>query len=91
MRLPTPEQINKLRIERIHKVFFLLDFTLSASSFVLSWIFINKPCSMSFYLYFCILYLGQSIQHFLCILFPKIDVVKYDPWIKKFIALVIII
>jgi hypothetical protein len=91
MRLPSPDQINKLRIERIHKLFFLLDITLTVTSFVLSWIFIRKPCSMSFYLYFCILYLGQSIQHFLCILFPKIDVVKYDSWIKKFIALVSVI
>lgn len=55
---------------------------------VLSWIFISRACTMSFFLYYCILYLGQSIQHFLCVVLPKIDVVRYDIWIKRAIGLV---
>ena len=46
---------------------------------------------MSFFLYYAILYLSQCIQHFLCIIMPKIDVVRYDRWIKRAIGLVTVV
>ena len=63
----------------------MIDISLAAISVLASFIAIPNECSMSFFLFYTIYFMGQSIQHFLLIKMPKIDVIKYDITIKRYV------
>ena len=59
-----------------------------AISMVSSFIFIGDNCGMAFFLYLTIFYIGQSIQHYLILKMPQIDIIKYQAVIKRFLVIV---
>lgn len=63
----------------------MIDISFAAISLLVSFITIPNECSMSFFLFYTIYFMGQSIQHFLLLKMPKIDVVKYDITIKRYV------
>lgn len=63
----------------------MIDISFAAISLLVSFITIPNECSMSFFLFYTIYFMGQSIQHFLVLKMPKIDVVKYDITIKRYV------
>jgi hypothetical protein len=73
------------------QIFFILDSTLTIVSFILTWVFIKYPTILAFFLYYCIFYIGQSIQHYLSLVLHKIDIIKYDKLIKRYLAMISII
>ncbi len=91
MRSMDQSEIKKKRIERLHQIFFILDSTLTIVSFILTWVFIKYPTILAFFLYYCIFYIGQSIQHYLSLVLHKIDIIKYDKLIKRYLAMISII
>lgn len=69
----TPAQ---LRSRRIHQGLLSLNFVLFALCLVAS-LCPTSECATSFYGYYCLFFLAESIQHFLSILMPTIDLLKY--------------
>jgi hypothetical protein len=74
-----------MRIIFMHKLFIIIDLTLTLICFILSWVFISRPCHLSFLLYYCIFFLVQTLQHIISLQLPKIDSVKHDPLIRRYL------
>lgn len=75
--------------ERINKMFIVVDSFLCLFSLFLLLLTDQKSvCIASFYLYWSLFYLGQTISHYLIVKLPKIDVVKFDKTIKKLIGII---
>lgn len=70
---------------------FLYDLSFSCISLVLSLVCAGKPCPMSFFAYYSIFYLAQAIKHYLCGNMPKMNVVKYDKILKRYIFAISVI
>lgn len=69
----------------------MADAGLAGLCFVLSFVFISDDCSLSFFLYYTIYFIGQAIQHMLIVKMPTIDVVRYDKVIRRYLFIVSVI
>ena len=86
-------ELRKQRSANFHKAFFALDTILfmvfvGTSLLELHW---GEVCNISFFAYYSIFYLGQSIQHCLCFTMPKIDIVSQEKRLFKYLVIVSII
>lgn len=73
----------------IHKIFFYLDAVLAGVCIVLLLVSIGDRCGQGFFVYYGMFFIGQSIQHHLFGIIPKIDIVKYDKSLKRYIGFAI--
>jgi hypothetical protein len=84
-RQPDAAELRKRRTERFHKSFFWMDSGLSSSCLVMSLIMAGRPCGMSFFAFYALLYLGQAAQHYFCFRMPTMDVVSHDKMFKRYL------
>lgn len=87
-RQPDAATLRKLRSQRFHRGFLYFDSAMFMITFVLSLVMLGQPCPLTFYCFFAIYYFGQSIQHYLCLHMPKMDIVRYDKRIKRYMMMI---
>jgi hypothetical protein len=77
-------QTTRKRLWELGNTLFLkIDAFLTASFLLLTLISVKKECSVASFLYFAIFYLAQTVQHFLIIKLPQMDVALHELGMKR--------